>query len=118
MLAKDRLGQSGERLARKHLIDSGFLILDSNWRCPIGELDIVAREGTKLVFCEVKTRSSTLFGDPIEAIDEAKARRIHLLAARWIGEHRVVATSVRYDVIAVLAPRGQRPEITHLRDAF
>lgn len=118
MLAKDTLGRYGEELARDHLVYSGFLILDANWRCPIGELDIVAMDGKRLVFCEVKTRSSTWFGEPIEAIDEAKARRIHALAARWISEHRVHATSVRYDVISIIAPRGQRPEVTHLKDVF
>ncbi len=68
MRAKDAVGQYGERVAAQHLIDSGLEILDRNWRCRDGELDIVARDGDVIVFCEVKTRSSTAYGDPAEAV--------------------------------------------------
>lgn len=118
MLAKDTLGRLGEELAQDHLVFAGCEILDVNWRCPIGELDIVAKEGSRLVFCEVKTRSSNRFGTPAEAVTEAKAQRIYRLAARWMSEHHPRYSSVRYDVISVLAPRGQRPELTHLRGAL
>jgi putative endonuclease len=72
MRAKDGRGKYGERVAAQHLEAAGFEVLDRNWRCPQGELDIVARDGAALVFVEVKTRSSTKFGEPAEAVDRNK----------------------------------------------
>ncbi|MBA3250945.1 MAG: YraN family protein, partial [Geodermatophilaceae bacterium] len=76
MRAKDMLGRYGEQIAARHLQESGLTILDRNWRCSEGELDIVATDGAVLVVCEVKTRSTVAFGDPCEAVNWRKARRI------------------------------------------
>ncbi|HYX97629.1 MAG TPA: YraN family protein, partial [Geodermatophilus sp.] len=70
------LGARGERIAAAHLTDSGLRVLDRNWRCREGELDIVARDGDTLVFCEVKTRRAVGFGHPVEAVGHAKQRRL------------------------------------------
>lgn len=109
------IGEYGERVAREHLVGLGYELLDGNWRCPQGELDIVARDGAALVFCEVKTRRSTAFGDPIEGVTPAKAARLRRLAGHWLREHAIRATEIRIDVIGVLRPRSGPAVIEHLR---
>lgn len=118
MAAKDDLGRLGEDLAAAELERAGMRIVARNWRCDAGELDIVAVDGRTLVICEVKTRSSTRFGEPIEALTPSKIDRIYRLASIFRRHHRVGAVDVRYDVVSVLAPRGYRPAIEHIRGAF
>ena len=118
MRAKDALGRFGEQLAAHHLGDIGMEVLDTNWRCDLGELDIVAVEGTSLVFCEVKTRSSTAYGTPAEAVTPSKAARIHRLAFRWMADHHASAPVVRFDLVSILARRGVPPVLEHVRAAF
>jgi putative endonuclease len=114
-----QLGQDGEELAAQHLIAQGMEVLARNWRCREGELDIVARDGDALVFVEVKARSGTAFGEPAEAVGRVKGRRIHVLACRWLAEHRPEgAAELRFDVISVVRRRGFAPELVHLRGAF
>ena len=113
------LGRAGEDLAVQHLERAGLTVLDRNWRCREGELDVVARSGGTVVFVEVKTRRGTAFGAPEEAVTRAKARRLRLLACRWLVEHRPSgADALRFDVVSVLTRRGVAPEVVHLRDAF
>lgn len=114
---KQAVGQLGERLAAEHLEGLGFTVLDRNWRCDRGEIDIVARRAELLVFCEVKTRRSTRYGGPLEAVTPTKARRLRWLAARWSGEHGEHATEFRIDVIGVLLQRGRDPHVTHIEAA-
>jgi putative endonuclease len=116
MRPKDRLGRFGEELAVQRLRAGGLTVLDRNWRCRDGELDIVARDADTIVFCEVKSRSSARFGLPAEVITTAKARRQRALAARWLSAHRgdVAALAVRFDVVGVLAEAGRPPIVTHL----
>ncbi|TFV58783.1 YraN family protein [Geodermatophilus sp. DF01-2] len=112
------LGAHGERIAAAYLTDSGLRVLDRNWRCRDGELDIVARDGDALVFCEVKTRRAVGFGHPVEAVGSAKQRRLRTLAQRWLAEHDEHAPDLRFDVVGVLV-RPDRPAlVTHLRGAF
>jgi putative endonuclease len=101
------LGDFGERVACRHLVDRGLVVLDRNWRCPAGEIDIVALDGDVVVVCEVKTRSHARFGTPVEAITIAKADRLHRLGRAWLSEHAAPSSVVRVDVVAVLrAGRG------------
>ncbi|HVT70991.1 MAG TPA: YraN family protein [Jatrophihabitantaceae bacterium] len=120
MLVKDAVGHFGEDLAARHLEAAGLQLLSRNWRCSAGELDIVARDGDVICFVEVKTRSTTAFGDPVEAMTPAKVNRIHRLALRWLDEHRdsVRWGSLRFDVVSVvrLAPGG--PVVEHLKGVF
>ena len=110
------IGEYGEGLACEYLEVLGYEIVDRNWRCDQGELDIVARDGGCLVFCEVKTRRSTQFGSPIEAVTVRKAMRLRRLAVSWLRAHPARVDEVRIDVIGVLR-RGTAPaEIEHLRD--
>lgn len=109
------LGAYGEAYAARHLVERGMAVLDRNWRCDQGEIDLVLRDGRVLVFCEVKTRSSTLFGNPLEAVTEQKAARLRRLAARWLAAHQVRAGEVRIDLVGVLVPRNGAPSVEHLR---
>jgi len=123
MRVKDAVGRYGERLAAAHLEAAGLVLLDRNWRCRAGELDIVARDGDELVFVEVKTRSSLAFGAPAEAVDAAKAGRIRQLALQWLAATREDDpgfrwSAVRFDVVSVLRTRTGPPQITVVRAAF
>ncbi|MHB2024638.1 MAG: YraN family protein [Mycobacteriales bacterium] len=109
------LGRWGEQLAVEHLARDGITLLARNWRCQVGELDIVGREGDTIVFCEVKTRRATRFGAPVEAITRAKAARLRRLAGCWLAEHAPGSSAVRLDVLAVLAAPGQPVRLEHLR---
>ena len=82
MRAKDALGRYGEDLAVAHLERQGMTILARNWRCELGEVDVIARDGARLVVCEVKTRSSERYGSPVEAVGPRKVRRLRQLALR------------------------------------
>ena len=113
--AKDALGAYGERVAAAHLVAAGMTVLDRNWRCPIGEIDIVARDGDVLVVCEVKTRSSTALGHPLEAVTARKAERLRRLAAAWIRERRVHPAEVRIDLVGVLRPARGAAGVEHVR---
>lgn len=84
--SKTSLGRYGERVAARRLAEDGLRILDRNWRCAEGELDIVALDGDTVAVCEVKTRSERGFQQPTEAIDQAKAARLQRLAERWLAE--------------------------------
>lgn len=112
--AKDELGRRGERIAEQFLRDAGMAILDRNWRCPIGELDLVARDGGETVFVEVKTRSSQAFGHPFEALTDEKLARLRRLAYAWCGANGRRAR-IRVDAVSVLAPRGGVVVIEHLK---
>lgn len=113
-----RLGDHGERIAAAFLTDAGLRVLDRNWRCREGELDIVARDARALVFCEVKTRRGTGYGHPAEAVTLAKQRRIRTLAQRWLAAHDEHAPEIRFDVVGVLVRRDRPALVTHLRAAF
>jgi putative endonuclease len=123
MRAKDAVGQYGQRVAERYLVESGLALVARNWRCPDGELDIIATEGPVLVFCEVKTRSSTAYGDPAEAVLGAKARRLRRLALRWLAQQQAYGDprfwpELRFDVVSVLrTPRGATT-VRHLRGAL
>ena len=115
---KSAVGKFGEDLAVKELTASGLRVLDRNWRCREGEIDIVAEDGTTLVICEVKTRSGLGFGDPAEAVIAAKAARLRRLALRWLAAHELGWTDLRFDVVTVLRRAEGGPVVRHLRGAF
>lgn len=115
MAAKDELGRLGEDLARRWLERDGFEIVDRNWRCRQGEIDLVALDGDDLVVVEVKTRRTLRLGHPAEAVTPRKLARLRVLAGQWLTEHDIHAAGLRLDVIAVLMPRGERARIDHLR---
>lgn len=113
--AQDALGHYGEGLAARMLVDAGLRILDRNWRCPVGEIDIVAAEGPTLIICEVKTRSSLRYGAPLEAVNWRKVQRLHVLGNRWAATHHWPGKIIRIDVVAILVPRTGRAQLQHVR---
>ncbi|WP_168915317.1 YraN family protein [Microcella flavibacter] len=104
MARKDVLGRSGEQLAADHLLGLGYEVIDRNWRCPIGEIDLVARHGSTTVVVEVKTRSGRGYGHPLDAITPVKLARLRRLAGAWVAAHGPVER-LRIDAIAVVADR-------------
>ncbi len=115
MKAKDALGRSGERVAADYLEDLGIRVIDSNWRCPAGEIDLVALDGQELVVVEVKTRRSRRYGDPLEAVTEAKLRRLRTLAVLWAREHRHVMGGLRIDAVGIIMDGRMEPQVDHVR---
>src|SRR3954469_1570506 len=108
--AKDVLGRSGEDLAVAHLEADGFDVLDRNWRCREGEIDVVARDGAQLVVCEVKTRTGVGFGTPLDAVTPVKLTRLRRLALRWREQRGLPwVRDIRVDVIGIVQPRGGDP---------
>jgi putative endonuclease len=108
------LGRYGEQLAARYLTDCGLEVIDRNWRCEHGEIDLVARDGDCVVFCEVKTRRTERFGAPVEAVHAAKAARLRRLASAWLLAHDERAVRVRIDVVGVLRPRGGPALVRHV----
>ncbi len=118
MAAKDLLGRRGEELAAAFLTEAGYLVVDRNWRCGQGEIDIVAVDGVETVFVEVKTRSTVAFGHPFEAITVQKLARLRRLAAAWCAASPGHHPSIRIDAISVIAPSDGAPQIDHLTRVF
>ncbi|MFG6445428.1 YraN family protein [Microbacterium sp. P07] len=120
MAAKDDLGRAGEQRAAEHLAANGYQVIDRNWRCAQGEVDIVATMPGMLVVVEVKTRRSVAFGHPLEAIDARKATRLWRLAAAWIAAHPQEARGrrLRLDAIAVIGSEPATADLEHLEDAL
>lgn len=110
------LGRYGEDVAARHLVAQGLVLLERNWRCEAGELDLVLREGDDLVVAEVKTRSSDAFGTPHEAVSEAKLARLRRLGAAWLAAHPAAhPRGVRLDLVAVHLRRRGAAEVEHVR---
>jgi putative endonuclease len=114
--ARRALGRYGEDLAARRLTEAGMRILDRNWRCRDGEIDIVAADGDALVICEVKTRRAGWYEHPMAAVRAEKTARLRLLAERWLERHGGPPPGgVRIDVIGVLLPARGAPVVEHAR---
>jgi len=100
--ARRALGADGEAAVAAWYADHGYEVVERNWRCRTGELDLIVRRGRTFVFCEVKTRSSDAFGAPVEAVTRAKQTRLRHLAARWLEDSPLRPTEIRFDVASVL----------------
>jgi putative endonuclease len=112
------LGERGEEIATAYLKGRRFTIVERNYRCKGGEVDIIAREGKTLVFIEVKTRRNLSFGPPQLAVTCFKQRQISKAALTWLAKNKLHDSSARFDVIAILIPDHEVPVIDHIRDAF
>jgi len=115
MRHKDVLGRQGEQLAAEYLERAGFRILDRNYRCSAGEIDIVAADRRMLVACEVKTRSDLRFGTPVEAVTTEKLRRLRRLAVHWVLVHGLTFDGLRVDIVGVLRSSSGDFMIEHVR---
>ena len=118
MADKDVRGRAGEERAARYLTENGYTVLDRNWRCRAGELDIVAGRGGELVVVEVKTRRTDGFGHPFEAVDARKRDRLWRVACAWIAAHPDLAgrRRLRLDVIGVTGDDPASAAIEHLVD--
>ncbi len=118
MASKDVRGRDGEQRAARHLAAHGFEIIDRNWRCPQGELDIVAEQGRDLIAVEVKTRRSDRFGHPFEAVNARKRARLWRLSCAWAAAHPAIAHGrrLRLDVIAITGDDPSSGLLEHFED--
>jgi putative endonuclease len=117
--ARKRLGEAGEEIAARELIRRGYTIHERNWRCPEGELDLVAEQGQSLVFVEVRTRRGKHFGTPEESITPAK--RVHLISAAqaYLQAHPLENRDWRIDVVAVeMSSRGELIRVDVIENAI
>ncbi len=113
------LGDAGERLAARYLRRQGFKILARRYRTPLGEIDLVALDGTCIVFVEVKTRRSDAAGAPYEAVDRNKQMQLTRLALAFLKRYRLLEQSARFDVVSIVWEGADRePQIFHYRNAF
>lgn len=112
---RQALGGYGERVAERHLVEQGLVVLDRNWRCDDGEVDLVLREANVLVVCEVKTRSGPEGGTPHEAVTDEKLDRLRRLGERWAQAHDVRPPDTRVDVVAVLLSARGAARVEHVR---
>lgn len=113
-----RTGVQGEKLAVAFLLGKGYRIVDRNFSCKGGEIDIIARDSKTLVFVEVKTRRSASYGVPQLAVTAFKQRQIMKASLTWLSSHRSHDTPARFDVIAIILPDVGEPVIEHIQNAF
>jgi putative endonuclease len=115
-LNRAELGALGEQLAVDHLRGLGLQVLSRNWRCRYGELDLIAADPTTrtVVFVEVKTRTTDMFGGPAQAVTPQKVRRLRRLAGLWLSAQETKWSAIRIDVVGIRIGRHRAPEITHL----
>ncbi|MFI5060669.1 MAG: YraN family protein [Actinomycetales bacterium] len=114
MAAKDDLGRRGESVAANWLEQHGYVVIERNWRCGAGEIDLVLSRGETTVFAEVKTRTSVAYGHPFEAITVQKTRRLRRLAAEWCRQNAPGAERIRIDAVAVVDAWSAIPRVEHL----
>jgi len=115
MAAHNELGKWGEEVAASFLRERGYEIVERDWKSGHRDIDIIATDGTELVFVEVKTRRNRLFGEPEEAVDYRKRRSLQAAVNHYIS-YRKVSAPVRIDIITVVGLPGTEPQIHHLKD--
>jgi len=116
-MQKKELGKKGEELALRFLKKKGYRIIEKNYICKMGEMDIIAREKDTLVFIEVKTRTSMFFGPPQLAVNFSKQRQLSKVALNYLKEKNLGDVKARFDVVAILI--GQKgEEVELIKDAF
>jgi putative endonuclease len=114
---KDPLGERGENVAARELRNKGYKIITRNFKCPLGEIDIIARDGKTLVFVEVKTRAHDE-PTPEEQINPAKMHQLTKAAKLYLSRYGQPQPPARFDVVAIVWPPGQNPTIRHIENAF
>ena len=114
---KRAIGNEAEELACDYLVNKGWEILERNYYAGHAEVDIIAKDGEIIVFVEVKMRSSSHFGSPIEHVNEAKVHRVFEASERWVQDNQQQNSPLRFDVIGILSKKTEH-EITHIQDAY
>lgn len=116
MTSRKQTGQHGEDIAAHYFAETGYTLVARNWRCPIGELDLIVEKENTLVFVEVRTRRSSRYGSPEESITPAKQAKLVELAQTYLQQEQPAHPAWRIDVVAVWLRRGQ-PQINHIENA-
>lgn len=114
---KIAIGKEGEKIAADFLKKNGYRITEANYRCPVGEIDLIARDGDEVVFVEVKTRRSSALGYPEQAVGAKKQQKMSQLALWYLQENKLENVRARFDVVAILL-LPERNEIRLIRNAF
>ncbi len=117
-VVRKKLGTSSENLASEYLIRQGFQLIEKNYRCPIGEIDLIVRDQSHLVFVEVKSKRSIKYGIPAYAVNWRKQNKLVQLAKWYLKSNRIDKQSCRFDVVSIHWPLGEEAEIKHVRNAF
>ena len=113
------VGRAGEDAAARHLLDLGYSLVERNWRCRSGEIDLIAEDGNTLVFVEVRSRSNpTRFGTAVEAVSPRKCRQVREVAAYYLRQQAGFRRAIRFDVVAVTFRNDGGTELKHLPGAF
>ena len=115
MAAHNELGIWGEQCAEEYLRSKGYVILERDWKSGHRDLDIIALDGAVLVFVEVKTRRTRVFGEPEEAIDYRKIQSLQQAINHYI-KYRRINSSVRFDIISIVGTTDSEPELDHIKD--
>ncbi|MBW4839784.1 MAG: YraN family protein [Paenibacillaceae bacterium] len=116
---KDR-GRKAEQAACEHLLSHGYTVVERNWRCRTGEIDIIARQGNTLVIVEVRSRSqqAAAFGTPAESITARKIKQVRDTTAVYLHRTGLSDANIRFDVVAVTFGRDEELELEHIQAAF
>jgi putative endonuclease len=115
---KRLLGQRGESEAERFLTARcHYRVVARNYRCPFGEIDMVALDGRTIVFIEVRSHTGPVFGDPLASVDSRKQRQIAKAALHYLSHHRLSDREARFDVVGIRWEKG-RAHLTHIKDAF
>jgi putative endonuclease len=114
---KQIFGKEGEQIAENYLKKKGYRLVERNYRCRGGELDLIALDRRVIVFVEVKTRSDDRFGIPFESVDNRKQRRMIKAALFFLTQHRLHNRDARFDVVGI-SLKGREPVVEHIQNAF
>lgn len=112
------IGNTGENLACAFLESKGWNILERNFYYDRAEVDVIAQDGSVIVFLEVKLRSTTKFGQPFEHVTESKVRNIFKAAEAWVRENDMHDSPLRFDIIGIVRKKNKEPEFNHIMDAY
>jgi putative endonuclease len=115
--AKQALGKEGERIAEQYLKKKGYKVVERNYRCAAGEVDLIVLDRRVIVFVEVKTRSGHQFGTPLEAVAPRKQRKMMLAAQFFLSQKKLHQRDARFDVVGISWP-GREPTVEHVVNAF
>lgn len=114
---KQALGKEGERIAERYLRNKGYRLVERNYRCTVGELDLIALDRQVIVFVEVKARTDARFGGPLESVHWRKQRRMIKAAQFFLSQKRLHQREARFDVIGISFAGGE-PVVEHIQNAF
>lgn len=114
---KQLLGEEGERIAEGYLAKKGYRIVERNYRCPVGEVDLIFLDRRVIVFVEVKTRTDDRFGAPLESVGARKQKKMMKAALFFLSRHRLHSREARFDVVGI-SLKGREPMVEHVENAF